>query len=219
VPPGDYRIAIHPTAWDNNSARLVWPQTVHVEENQRALVHLASRIQLVIPERDGSISKWEAISADADQKVVQWQAGDLRTMLVPTGRYRIAIHPTAYDNNSQRLIWPVDLTVADGKQTSVALDSGIRFVAAADQKLSFTFRFVDLKTNNAIQWGNNPQAVQFLPVGDYRIEVWKAATNSWQPYIPNVVVEAGKVREIPWKGFSDAAPATSKSSGAGIGRN
>jgi hypothetical protein len=219
VPPGNYRIAIHPTAWDNNGGRLVWPQTVHVEENQRALVHLASRIQLVIPERYGSISKWEAISAGADQKVVQWQAGDLRTMLVPPGRYRIAIHPSWWDDNSQRLVWPVELTVADGKQTSVALDSGIRFVAPADQKPSFTFRFVDLKTNNAIQRGNNPLAVQFLPAGDYRVELWKSATNTWQPYVPKVSVEAGKVREVPWKGFPDAAPPKPKSSGAGIRRN
>jgi hypothetical protein len=219
VPPGDYRIAIHPTAWDNNSGRLAWPQTVHVEENQRALAHLASRIQLVIPERYGSISKWEAISTDANPKVVQWQAGDLRTMLVPPGRYRIAIHPAWWDDSAQRLIWPLELTVTDGKQTSVALDSGIRFIAAPDQKLSFTYQFVDPKTNRTIQWGKNPQVVQFLPAGDYRVDLWKSATNTWQPYIPNVSVEAGKVREVPWKGFPDAAPAKAKSSGAGIGRN
>jgi hypothetical protein len=219
VPAGDYRIAIHTTAWDNNGGRLVWPQTVHVERNQRAVVHLASRIQLVIPERYGSISRWEAISADADQKAVQWQAGNLRTMLVPPGRYRIGIHPTWWDNDGQRLIWPLELTVTEGKQTSVALDSGIRFVAAPDQKLSFTFGFVDLKTNRTIQWGRNAEAVQFLPAGDYRVEVQRSAANPWETYVPKVSVEAGKVREVTWKGFPDLAPAKPKSSGAGIGRN
>jgi len=218
VPPGDYRIVIHPTAWDNDSGRLVWPQTVHVAENKRELVHVASRIQLVVPKRYGSIAKWEAVSADAAQKVVQWQAGDLPTMLVPPGRYRIAIHPSWWDNNAQRLIWPAELTVAEGKPTSVALDSGIRFVVPKDQKPSFTFRFVDLKTNKAVQWGNDPRAVQFLPAGDYRVEVWKAAANSWAPYVPKVSVEVGKVCEVPWKGFPDAAPEETKSSGAGTRR-
>jgi hypothetical protein len=140
-------------------------------------------------------------------------------MLVPPGRYRIAIHPTWWDNDGQRLIWPFELTVIEGKQTSVALDSGIRFVAAPEQKLSFTFRFVDLKTNRTIQWGRNPEAVQFLPAGDYRVEVQRSAANPWEAYIPKVSVEVSKVRGVTWKGFPDAAPAKPKSSGAGVGRN
>jgi hypothetical protein len=301
VPPGDYRVAIHPTQHDYNSQRLVFPETVHLDTDQRAVIRLTSGIELAIPERYDPLWKWEVLSAGSDQAVVQWQSGALRKMLLPPGRYRVAVHPTQYDYNSQRmiwsaafdvalarftraaldsgveiktpgdskerpwkweivdarddnkvvqwqsgdrpvmlvppgdyrvavhptqydynsqrLVWPEKLTVTAGKPTVAALGSGVRFAAPADKQPEFQFRFLKPKSNAQVQWGNAPHSVQLLPPGEYRVEVRKTQWDSWQTHVPNITVEAGKIREVPWPNFSAVPPPKQKSSGAGIRRN
>jgi len=222
LPPGEsYRVILHPTAWDNHSGVLVWTQPFRLEENQRAVVHINSGLRLVLAEGSGPISSWEVLAADAGNQPVQWQSGDLTSMWLSPGRYRIAIHPSAWDNNSQKLVWPSEFKVASGHEIPARLDSGIRFVAPTDKKKpDFIFRFVDLKTKQQIQWGNNPQVQQILPPGDYRIEIRKSPyAGSWQEYVAKVTVESGKVRDVPWTDVPAEPVSKSKSSGAGVRRN
>jgi hypothetical protein len=220
LPPGDnYRVILHPTAWDNHSGVLLWTQPFQLKENQRAVVHINSGLRLVLAEGTGAISSWEALAADAGDAAVQWQSGDLTSMWLPPGRYRIAIHPTAWDNNSQKLVWPTEFTVASGREIPARLDSGIRFIVPTDKKPEFAFRFVDLKAKHQVQWGDNPQAVQILPPADYRIEIRKPGyEDSWHEYVAKLSVEAGKVREVPWTGFPVEPAPKPKSSGAGVRR-
>ena len=221
LPPGDsYRVVLHPTAWNQHSGTLVWSRPFQLKENQRAVVHIDSGLRLALAEGSGPISSWEALAADASDRSVQWQSGDLTSMWLPPGRYRIAIHPTAWDNNSQKLVWPSEFTVATAREIPAKLDSGIRFIVPTDKKAEFAFRFVDLKTKQQVQWGDTPQAVQILPPADYRIEIRKPGYyDSWHEYLAKLKVEAGKVCEVPWTGFPvDPAPKP-KSSGAGVRRN
>jgi hypothetical protein len=215
VPPGDYRVAIDPTQY--NSQRLVFPQTIHLKENQHAVVRLTSGIELALPERYGRPWKWEALPLGSDETIVQWQTGDLRRMLLAPGRYRVAIDPTQY--NSQRVIWSPPFDVVPDRFTPAALTSGIRFAAPADKQPDFQFRFLDLKSNSQVQWGNDPHSVQLLPPGDYRVEVRKTQFDSWQTHVPKITIEAGTIREVPWTKPPAAPPPKQNSSGAGIRRN
>lgn len=113
--------------------------------------------------------------------------------LTPPGRFRLVYRPTEHHHSD--IDWG-ELTIADSGLTAVALDSGIRFIAADDEPPPYRIYFVDVDAESEVMmqetWAPLP-----LPPGRYRVDWWQTQHGSRrETLIDELVVEPGTLLEM-----------------------
>jgi hypothetical protein len=168
LPPGKYQIAVEPIQF--GSERLVWPKEIEVKEDQQEVVRLASTIKLDMPKEAGPLRKWEIIRAGEPKETIQWQYGNERRMLVPPGKYQIAVEPIQF--GSERLVWPKEIEVKQDQQEAFRLNSGIRIDLPKDSGRLHRWEAVVVgKPDQVVQWHGDKQRTMLLPPGEYQVAI------------------------------------------------
>src|SRR5438093_606581 len=100
VPPGEYQVTVQP------------------DYNDRQRVER--------PERMGPLWRGQVVKYGSVDKVVQWQNGDQRTMVVPPGTYQVST--LSLHDALPSLVWPQKVRIEPGQVVTFRLDSGIRMI-------------------------------------------------------------------------------------------
>lgn len=194
VPPGEYQIAVLPVQY--HSQRLVWPSRATVKPNERTTVRLASTLRLEATKHAGSLFTWEIVRPEKPDEPLQQHRGDQATMLVPPGRYRVAVLPVKY--HSRRLVWPETVTIAEGKPATLRLDSTLQidWPKAAGPLDSWEVVPVD-EPDSPVQSHRGDKWVMLVPPGRYRVAFLPVRYHSNRLVWPaTITVERGKQASI-----------------------
>jgi hypothetical protein len=168
VPPGKYQIAVEPIHF--GSERLVWPKEIEIKEDQQETVRLASAIKLDMPKEAGPLHKWEVIRAGQPKQTIQWQYGNERRMLVPPGKYQIAVEPIHF--GSERLVWPKEIEIKEDQQETVRLASAIKLDMPKEAGPFHKWEVMRAgQPKQTFQWHYADQRVMLAPPGKYQIAV------------------------------------------------
>ncbi len=190
--PGAYQVAIQPSQY--GSGRLVLAEKIEVKPEAFYTLKLRSGIKIEMPKEAGQLFQWEAVDPGSPGKALQWQKGDLKSMVLSPGTYQVAIQPAQY--TSERLLWPEKLAVQDDQIMVLKLESGLRLAGPEGAKPEFECRFLDVDTKHLVQSARPTWSVQLLPPGRYLVEVRKSSATPWKPAGDPVQVEAGKIAEV-----------------------
>ncbi len=69
-----------------------------------------------------------------------------------------------------------------------------------------------------VQHGKQTWAIQWLPPGKYTVQVHATQWLAWETLAEQIVVEQGKISEVPMKTLPPAEAAPSGKGGAGVKR-
>jgi hypothetical protein len=99
---------------------------------------------------------------------VQWQTGEHRLMLVPPGKYQVAIAP--YQFNCQRLVWSTEIEVKENEQVPARLNSGLKIEFSKDVDPPYHWAAIPAgKPDTVIQWQVGEAATMLVPPGKYQV--------------------------------------------------
>jgi hypothetical protein len=190
LPPGDYQLAVQPDQF--GSQRAPWSQNVHVAPGREVDAKFDSGVQIEIPKDLGPLWRWQALKFGKPGELVQWQSGNIRSMLLPAGEYQVATQPTQFD--SQRVVWPQKVRVLPGQELTVSLESGVRLEMAKELGPLWHWQLLSYGRPDAIvQWANGDQRAMVVPPGDYQLAVQPTQFDSQRVVWPQKIqVTPGK---------------------------
>lgn len=202
LPPGRYRVAIHPGPDHFGCTKLLWDEEVVVGRDEHVAISLQSGVRLELT-ASSPLYSWKLVSAANPEQVLQyyWNAmAEERTMLAPPGEYRLVVHPRQFD--SREIEWPEPVVVEPNDVTTVRLNSGVRFALmpeAGDVYSWSLYAAGEPAGAEPVQsyWSGSTLRFMLVPPGEYRLAAQPSQFTSLDQLWPaTVVVQPESVTEV-----------------------
>jgi hypothetical protein len=202
LPPGRYRVAIHPGPDHYGCTKLLWDGEVVIGRDQHVTVALQSGVRLELTAAS-PLYAWKLVSAENPGQAIQYYWNSMaeeRTMLAPPGEYRLVVHPSQFD--SREIEWPEPVVVEANGMTTVRLNSGVRFVLlpeAGDVYSWSLYAAGEPAGGEPVQsyWSSSALRFMLVPPGEYRLAAKPLQFTSLDQLWPaTVVVRPESVTEV-----------------------
>jgi hypothetical protein len=131
VPPGEYQMAIRPMQFAGT--RLLWPQTIRLNEDQHAILTLDSGIKLAVgswvPKLDPTHGWWGVVpTGEPPATPLHWARSEDK-LLLPPGSYDVH-WVQDWDHRTAPLPLARGVKVEQGQATVVQANAGVRLAMA-----------------------------------------------------------------------------------------